>query len=341
MVVCKSVATLIDLATEALHQQHMVKIYCGPADAEHKCNIKITIMRKVSVGANFAQSWILSHIRSKINEVRSIAHVHDHTSGRTVITLNLWSCSVPGATTSANITKDPDDGDDDDGNDKHSRKHNLNGDFLAGESSGMHGMFSDERDRCNHDSTSPDPKKPRVLQLSPSADQVMASVDVSTQLYNIASDDESSVMGDSWPSSISCPEIDAFEYAPADTAETYKYVLMESLNVVNTCHVKVASLLAGPSDLSIGSPTGESLNNEHEMLGDHSPFSWIDDPALETYARMALDTKMLVIESINFATDRICDIVDTLPPSDDSEELRELHEDLYALYPDYQIFMSA
>ena len=104
---------------------------------------------------------------------------------------------------------------------------------------------------------------------------------------------------------------------------------MESLNAVSRCHLKVSSVLSEPLELPAASPTNESTQDEHELLGDHSPTCWIDDPGLEHYAQTALDTKMLVIGSINFATYRICDVLDTALQSDISEELRELHDDLF------------
>ena len=68
------------------------------------------------------------------------------------------------------------------------------------------------------------------------------------------------------------------------------------------------------------------------------PTSWVDDPELEIYAQTALDTKMLVIESLNFTSDRVYDVIDSMPPSDTTEDLRTLHEDLLSMYPDYHAF---
>ena len=113
MVVQRSAASLIDLAVESLQEGYAVKVHCGAADVAQKCNVKITINSTKATGCNFAQVWILSHLKSKVDESYVVAHTHDHISGKTVITLNFWQRRSSGnGMMSVSSNKGDDDGDD-------------------------------------------------------------------------------------------------------------------------------------------------------------------------------------------------------------------------------------
>ena len=120
MVVGQSAKTLIDLAVVALQQKQSVKVHCGPADTVNKCNVKISILPKLLSGGGFAQLWILSHLRARVHEAHVVGHTHDHTSGKTVITLNFWQHVSSGEAN--DDTADNDDSGDDDKFDDNNRR---------------------------------------------------------------------------------------------------------------------------------------------------------------------------------------------------------------------------
>ena len=120
----------------------------------------------------------------------------------------------------------------------------------------------------------------------------------------------------------------------------FSFVAMQALNNICECERVVDQMLeASDAEYSSHCGAGCALVAE-EILCQEPPTPWIDDPSLEAYGQIALDAKVLVLESLNFATDHILDVMDTLPLSDASEDLWALHEDLISLYPDYETFMQ-
>ena len=83
-----SAALLVDMALEALDQGLSVRVYGGPADVRGRCNLKISIVPTAATGGSQLQTCLLRGAKSSLHLFHIVAHCHDHTSGRTIITLN-------------------------------------------------------------------------------------------------------------------------------------------------------------------------------------------------------------------------------------------------------------
>lgn len=125
-----------------------------------------------------------------------------------------------------------------------------------------------------------------------------------------------------------------------EPGECFKYVVWDTMNCIGACKARVDQILTEAASDSLThstSPLANSVNIDSTLLSEPS---WVDDPMLEKYAQTALDSNNLAINALNFASDRVCDVLDLLPPSDLSEDLRVLHDGLLDAYPDYRAFVA-
>jgi len=255
MVVCHSARSLVDLAIEALHQNQAVKVHCGPANLQHKCNVKISINPNRATGGNFAQLWILIHLKTKLDESHVVAHSHDHTSGKTVITLNFWCRGGSHGSTGGDDDdrkperddnrKSDDDVDDDngDGNDWPAcADGNCN---LEGNSNQEGGGTSSADTHNNHDGSLA--KKPRVNAtmlpesfIMNESDETVSNANTTAQLFNIADDEEDR---ESWGSIVAGSDSSDMMVKSGPSPDTYVFVLMETLNKIEQCNLSVCDML--------------------------------------------------------------------------------------------------
>ena len=67
---------------------------------------------------------------------------------------------------------------------------------------------------------------------------------------------------------------------------------------------------------------------------------WIDDPFLEMFVDSVLNTKMLVLEVLNFTADYVSNTIESPDAfADTTDCLHDLCHDLYFFFPDYGPFL--
>jgi len=357
MVVSPSVDAVLGVACNACLEGKTVKVHMGPAASESGCNVKITISNASRACASFVQLSILASLRSTLNFWHVVAHSHDHSSGRIIITLKCWKndSASPENEVSPQYSKPLDDGDyggdranegDDSGpqgpckrlrSTANSGSHNEFGTSSYSQHMPAESFFIGELTECSpilpvdDDWISGERGEPKnhigaIINFISNLDGQTTTCSHDSSLIHAEG-----LSDDSWHSN------DAAEPS-ALPDECFKYVLWDTMNCISACNARVDQVL---TDATCVLPIHLTyLVDDCCKIASKSVLesSWIDDPALEQYAQAALDSKLLAIDALNFASDQVCELLDSMPLSDQAEDLATLHQELLEAYPDYSAF---
>ena len=87
-----SAFALLGLILQKAQSGHHIRFYCGTGREQDKVNIKFTIepSHSTSAGSLSIISFLLHQLKALLSKCHVVAHAHDHSGGRSVVTFNLW-----------------------------------------------------------------------------------------------------------------------------------------------------------------------------------------------------------------------------------------------------------